>query len=269
MAVVQRGLSFGSLCRALHTPPPLKSSCCIRIPAEIVKDPDPATYDAERLFASGVAPTFNSPDINTVHLWPVKPLDILTTTIRNVSPDAAAQRTRVDLAWSPFGIGLETLPIASTFVDLARAGTPASEQTLSWPTPPALIAAGRYGVFLELHHPFDRDRTNNRGQQTVDGMQTSQGRSRTFIIPVRNPHSDVRTIALSISPSPFAAWATLAPAAFTLAGGAQKDVAVKIDVPVGLPVSPPGTLISATIDVMAQSSGTLIGGVSLIILLDS
>lgn len=241
----------------------------MRLPPEIVKDPDPATYDAEEVFADGVPPTFNSPDINTIHLWPAKPLDTLTAVVRNLSPDAAAQRTRVDLSWSPFGIGLERMPLGSSFLDLARAGMPGSEQTLSWPSPPPLVAAGRYGVFVELRHPFDRDSGNNRGQQTVDAMQTSDGRSRTFIIPVRNPFATVRSISVSVSPSPFAAWATLAPAAFTLAGGAQQNVAIKIDVPSGLPVSPPGTLISATIDVAAQSSGTLLGGVSFIILLDS
>jgi hypothetical protein len=265
MAAIVETRPWRSLC---GLPPPLKPSCCIRIPDEIVKDPDPATYDAGQQFLGGADPTFNSPDLETVNIWPIQPIDRLTARVRNLSADAGAQRTRVDLAWTPFGIGFEPVPIASSFVDLARAGFGGSEQVLAWPTPADVTSAGRYGIFVDIHHPYDRDPLNNRGQQTVDGMQTSAGRSRTFIVPVRNPFSEVRTFSMQLTPAPQASWANVAPGSFTLAGGAVQNVAVKVDVPPGLPVSPPGTLISATIDIRAQSGGALIGGVSILILLD-
>ncbi len=132
-----------------------------------------------------------------------------------------------------------------------------------------MVAAGRYGIFIDIQHPYDRDRTNNRGQQTVDGMQTSAGRKKTFVLPVRNPFSSAQTIKLTLSPAPTAAWASVAPAVFTLGAGAQQNVAVTIDVPAAVPVSPPGTLISAAIDLSADAGGAFIGGVSFLILLDA
>jgi len=49
-------LSSRSFCRDLHRPPPLRRSCCIRVREDIVKDPDPSTFDAELAYASGSAP---------------------------------------------------------------------------------------------------------------------------------------------------------------------------------------------------------------------
>jgi len=257
--------SLRTLCR----PPPLRRSCCIRVPDDIVKDPDPSTFDAEQMFASGMPPTFNSPDINTINLWPVAPIDAIDASVRNLSPDASAQRTRVDVSWTPFGIGLQRIPIFSSFVDLAKAGVGGSEQQLTWPTPAAMKAAGRFSVFVDIAHPYDRDLQNNRGQQTVDGLQTSSGRSKTFTFPVRNPSSSSQTISVSIVPSPQAAWATISPSNLSLAGGAQQNVTVKINVPTSVPASPAGTLITATIDVVATAAGRLIGGISFLVLVDS
>jgi len=261
--------SLRSICRGLHEPPALKRDCCVRVPEEIIKYPDPATYDVDSVFGAGGTPTFNSPDISTVHVWPMRPIDNLTGVIRNLSADASAQRTRVDMSWSAFGIGLQRLPLASFFVDLARAGFPGSERSVSWPLPPALKDANRYGIFMDIAHPYDRDLTNNAGQQTVDGMQTSQGRSKTFVVPVRNPLNSVQLVNMTLAPEPTASWATVAPAAFSLAPGAQQNVLVSINVPEGEPVSPPGTLVSATIELMAFAGSVLFGGVSFIVLLDA
>jgi hypothetical protein len=254
---------------SLCGPPPFRRSCCIRVPDEIVRDPDPSTFDAGLAFASGASPTFNSPDINTINLWPVGPIDAIDATVRNLSPDAAAHRARVDVSWTPFGIGLQRTPIFSSFADLAKAGIAGSEQKLSWPTPPAMKAAGRFSVFVDIAHPYDRDLLNNHGQQTVDGLQTSGGRSRTFTFPVRNPSPSAQTISMSFVPSPQAGWATVSPATLALAGGAQQDVTVKITVPTSVPASPAGTLITATLDLVATAAGRLVGGISFLVLVDS
>lgn len=257
-----------SICDVLRRPLPIRKSCCIRLPRQIVHDPDPAIYDQRLVFESGGAPTFNSPDISTVDLWPLRPIDNLTATVRNLSADASANQTRVDLSWSVWGIGMVRQPIGSTFVDLARAGFSGSEQTVSWPLPPALKAAGLYGVFVNLLHPYDRDTTNNQGEQTLDGFQTSQGCSKTFVVPVRNPTGFTQTFALTAGPAPVVPWVKIVPAAFTLGGGAQKNVMVSVDVPAAIPPSPPGTLISATVDVLATMGGAYLGGISIAILFD-
>lgn len=258
-----------SICRALQSPPPLERDCCVRLPPEIVKNPDPATYDAQQAFAAGQLPTFNSPDITTVLIWPMRPIDVLSAVVRNLSTDATAAQTRVDVSWSPFGIGLPRTPIASSFVDLARAGFPGSEQTLSWPTPPAVTAANRFGVFVNVVHPYDRDPNNNAGQQTVAGMQTSAGRFQRFVVPIRNPLASIQAVSLSLSPAIPASWASVSPAVVTLGPGAQQDVIVEIDVPSSVPPSPAGTLITATLELIAVAGSTLIGGVAFLILVDA
>jgi hypothetical protein len=248
---------------------PYPKDCCIRVPKEIVHDPDPATYDQQLLFSTGAAATFNSPDIETADVWPLVAIPTLTATVRNLSTEASANQTRVDISSSPWGIGLPRTPVATSFVDLARSGFPGSEQTLSWPTPPALLAARVFGLFVTIIHPYDTDPHNNAGEQTIDGFQTSTGRSKTFVVPVRNPTGAAQTIALAAGPAPMAPWVNVVPATFTLGAGAQQNVMVSVDVPAAIPPSPPGTEISATIDILATIGGNYLGGVSIVILVDA
>jgi hypothetical protein len=255
-----------SICNAR---PRIRKSCCIRVASDIVHDPDPSTYDQLLEFNKGGAPTFNSPDISTVDIWPLRPIDNLTATVRNLSADSSANQTRVDLSWSAWGIGMPRSPIATSFVDLARAGFAGSEQTLSWPLPPPLKAAGLYGIFVNLVHPYDRDTSNNQGEQTIDGFQTSTGRSHTFVVPVRNPTGSVQTISLAALPAPIVSWVTIVPASVTLGAGAQQTVMVAVNVPATIPPSPPGLLISATVDVLATIGGSYLGGISIAILFDA
>jgi hypothetical protein len=256
-----------SFCNSLR--PRRRTDCCVRIPQEIIHDPDPSIYDQQFLFSRGGAPTFNSPDIQTVSLWPLAPIPNLTATIRNLSAEASANQTRVDVSWSTWGIGLPRTKIGTSFVDLARFGFAGSEQTLSWPLPPALETAGLFGVLVTLIHPYDSDPHNNQGEQTLDGFQTSTGRSKTFVVPVRNPSGVSQTISLSAGPPPLVPWVNIVPATLSLAAGAQQDVRVSIDVPPSIPPSPPGTLISASVDILATIGGSYLGGVSFAILFDA
>jgi hypothetical protein len=249
--------------------PRLRKSCCIRIPEEIIHDPDPAIYDQELLFHSGSLPSFNSPDINTVHIWPIAPIDTLTATVRNLSAEASANQTRADISWSKWGIGMPRTMVGSLFIDLARAGFPGSEATVTLPTPAAVIDSARYGIFVDIFHPYDTNNNNNHGEQTIDGFQTSQGRNKSFVVPVRNPTGATQTINLIAGPPPIVPWVNIVPATFTLGAGAQNNVMVSIAVPGAIPPSPPGTLISATVDVLATIGGSYLGGVSLLILFDA
>lgn len=158
-------------------------------------------------------------------------------------------------------------PIASIFVDLARPGFPGSERTIQISTPRAVIEAKRFGISVKVVHPFDRDLTNNYGEQTVDGFATSETRNKLFIIPVRNPTNSSGLIQLAITPN---IWnATITPSSLTLGAGNQQDVQFSVRVPNSVPVSPAGTLISQTFEIMALLNGMLIGGVSILVLLDT
>jgi hypothetical protein len=258
-----------SICDILARLPATPKSCCLPVPSQIVHDPDPETYDQRLVFALGGVPTFNSPDLDTVDIWPLRPSGNLTATVRNLSNVASANQTRVDLSWSAWGIGMVRQPIGTTFVDLARAGFPGSQKTISWPIPPAVKDERVFGFFVDLLHPYDSDPANNHGEQTVDGFQTSAGRSKTFVVPVRNPTASTQTISLTAGPAPLAPWVTITPATFTLGGGAQKDVMVAVNVPAAVPASPSGTFISATVDVLATIGGAYLGGVSILILFDA
>jgi hypothetical protein len=255
-----------SICQRLAAP---RTSCCLPLPPDIVHDPDPAIYDQRLVVRSGGAPTFNNADIDTIDLWPIVPIDNVSARVRNLSTDASATQTRVDFSWSVWGIGQPRQQIATTFIDLARAGFSGSEGTVSLPLPAAVKAANRYGIFVTVSHPFDKDVTNNEGEQTIDGFQTSQGRSKTFVVPVRNPTGAVSTVQLFAAPAAIASWVTVTPSSFTLAPSAQQDVVVSVSVPSGIPPSPPGTLISASVDVLATIAGTYLGGISIAILLDA
>jgi hypothetical protein len=197
------------------------------------------------------------------------PIADLTATVRNLSSEASANQTRVDVSWSQWGIGLPRNALFTSFVDLARAGFPGSEQKLSWPLPPALLAARLFGLFVKIIHPYDSDPLNNSGEQTVDGFQTSTGRSKTFVVPVRNPTGAAQTIALTVGPAPVLPWVTVVPAVIMLGAGAQQNVMLSIDIPTSVPASPPGTLISADVDVLATIGGNYLGGVTIAILFDA
>ena len=259
-------VSRGSICSAR---PKSRSSCCLKVPKQIIQDPDPSTYDQQLVFSTGGAPTFNSPDLDTVDIWPLRPIPAITATVRNLSTQASANNTRVDLSWSTWGIGMPRTAIGSTFVDLARAGFAGSEATLSWTTPAAVTAAGLYGIFVSIVHPYDTDPYNNSGEQTMNGFQTSTGRSKSFVVPVRNPTGSTQTIDLTVGPAQVAPWTTVVPSTLTLGAGAQQNVMVHINVPSSVPASPPGTLISAGVDVLATIGGVYLGGINIAILFDA
>lgn len=256
-----------SICNAQ---PKSQTSCCLKVPSKIVHDPDPSIYDQQLVFDSGGAPTFDSPDISTQDLWPPTPAPNLGITVRNLSNQASANQTRIDLTWSAWGIGMPRTSIGSTFVNLARAGFPGSQVSISVPAPPALMAAALFGLFVNVVNPYDTDLNNNAGEQTVNGFQTSKGgRSQSFVLPVRNPSGSTQTINLSAGPASVASWATILPATLTLGAGAQQNVTVSVVVPAAVPVSPPGTLFTAEIDVLATIGGAYLGGVNIAVLVDA
>ncbi len=106
------------------------------------------------------------------------------------------------------------------------------------------------------------DPNNNAGEQTLDGFQTSTGRSHTFVVPVRNPTGSTQTIDLSAGPAGVVPWTTIVPSSLTLGAGAQQNVMVSVNVPTAIPKSPPGTLISAGVDVLATIGGAYTGAES-------
>jgi hypothetical protein len=255
--------------RGLCQPAPRPSDCCIKLPPAIVLDPDPEIYCQPLIAAGGALPTFDSPDIETVDVWPIVPLDPILCTVRNISSDASASQTRVDVSWSPWGIGMPRTVMGTVFVDLPRAGSAGSQQQISVPLATAAKSAGFYGIFVQIYHPYDRDTSNNFGEQTVNGFTTQTGRAQNFPLPIRNPSGATQTISFEVGPPAVASWVNVAPSTLTLGPGAQGAVMVQVAVPSNVPISPAGTEISYTIDIMALIGGAYLGGISIVILVDA
>lgn len=260
----ERAQGGRSLCRLLGTLPRRKRDCCVPLDNVDVRKPDPSTYDQTRLLSAGVPITFNSPDIDTINFWPVVPIPELNVRLRNLSTEVPAAGTRVDMAWSRWGIGQVRSPVGSIAIDLA----PGTEGAVKLATPPALIAAGRFALFVKVFHPHDKDAGNNTGEQTIDGMRTSEGRTRSFTFPVRNPGPAAGNIQLQVLAGPAAPWAALSASNFTLAPGTETNATLTISVPAAVPVSPPGTLVTTMLDVMATLNGAYLGGINIFILID-
>ena len=257
-----------SICNAFRPAPPPASNC-VRAPSDILKLPDPAIYDQTLEIAQGRAPTWDSPDIFTHDVDPLRPLDQIRVILRNNSPDASAFNTQVQVAWSEFGIGMPRVPIGAVRVDLARAGFPGSTKDAFIPPPPAARAQVKFGVFVSIDHPYDRDRTNNKGEQALDVKHTRDvGPNPTFEFPLRNSFADPIEITLLVNnPQNWfftALVATVAPLSpFFLNPGETRSVSVNIAVPTG---TPPGTL--GTFSVYATTPLGLLGGVALVVIVD-
>ncbi len=253
-----------SLCGLLGIPPRGKRDCCVPLDNVDVRKPDPSTYDQARLLSEGFPITFNSPDIDTINFWPVRPIPELHVRLRNLSTEVPAAATRVDMAWSRWGVGQVRSPIGSIAVDLASG----AEGAVKLATPPALMTEKRFSFFVKVFHPHDKDANNNTGEQTIDGMRTSEGRARSFTFPVRNPGPGAGTINLQILPGAAAPWTTLSDSNFALAPGAETNVSLSISVPAAVPNSPPGTLVTTMVDVLATLNGAYLGGINIFILID-
>lgn len=268
MAVANPKSKLARICSQLVPQPRFPGrGHCISVPKEIVHDPDPSIYNPISEFAAGNWPNFNSPDVTTMTVWPPTPWDKLGVQVRNLSADASANATRVDISWSAWGIGMPKESIASAFVDLARSGFPGSQRSIEIANPADVIAAKRYGIFVNISHPYDRDPSNNHSEQTIDGFQTSTSRQGNFAIPVRNPTGSVVVIQLAVQP---AIWgATIVPSSVTLAPGSQQTVQFSVSVPAVIPPSPAGTLITETFNIVGTIGGKLLGGVAILVLVDA
>jgi hypothetical protein len=208
--------------------------------------------------------------MDTIDVWPVVALDPVLFTVRNLSSQASANQTRIDVSWSPWGIGMQRSLLGTVIADLARAGFPGSEQQFSLPLTSAAKAVGIYGAFVQIYHPYDSNTANNLGEQTLDGFTTkSSGRTTDFPLPVRNPSYITQTISFVVGPAAVASWVTLTPSTLTLGPGAQGSVTIRIVVPAAIPISPPGTEVTSTVDIMALMGAAYLGGVSIVILVDA
>jgi hypothetical protein len=175
------------LCRAFRRcigaepkPVPARRGCCIDLPPDVYKRPDPLLYAQYYLMKMGLAVTWDNPDIDLFEVGPggglgapVSSSSLLANhpykvrvRVWNGSYDAPAVGLPVHLSYLSFGVGTVSHPVASTKVNLGVKGSPNQPAfaILDWKTPPV---AGHFCLQAQLEWWDDANPDNNLGQENV------------------------------------------------------------------------------------------------------
>ncbi len=245
--------SSSTWCRPVRPPP--RGGCCVDL-ADPPERPDPALYSQDQELALGQIPSWDSPDILTNNDVPWSLHPETEVTVRNLSPKVAAVNTQVQLALSPFGIGLAKTPMANQLVTLG----PSATTTLKFPLTQAILQGDQsIGVFVQLYHPNDAVAINSRGAQVITGIDTvAAGRHVTRHFPVANPTGAAQTISLAVLPNTVAAVVT--PASHAFAPYEQITASLTVTVPGSLH----HTMEFATV-IAHGGGGQVVGGATLVI----
>jgi hypothetical protein len=190
------------ICRIVHREyrcKPRGDECCLHLPSDVYKRPDPLVYAQYYLMKAGLAVTWDNPDIDIFEKDPTKPNGLGTPVspwllqparpyrvrvrVWNGSFEAPAVGLPVHLWFLNFGVATTTHPIGTTHVDLGIKGS--AEQPVfgyfDWVTPGA---AGHYCLQTFLQWNDDANPENNLGQENVNvGVAASPA---VFEFPVRN-----------------------------------------------------------------------------------
>jgi hypothetical protein len=148
---------------------------CQPVSSNIYRRPDPLIYDQYYLMAQGIAVSWDNPDIHVEQngqlvdpheLQPGATYEVIAR-VWNSSTDAPVAQLPVQFSYLSFGVGTESHPIASGYVDLGVKGSadcPAFV-SCSWTTP---SVPGHYCLQVDLQWFDDANPANNLGQQNTD-----------------------------------------------------------------------------------------------------
>ena len=214
--------------------------------------------------AAAREPSWNSPDITTNNWSPWRLFQEPEVKVRNLSVSVSAVNVRVHFAVSPFGIGTQQTPLGTQTTNLA----PGQEVILKYPLPQAVLnGEPRIGTHVVIEHSADANLGNNRGEQTIEGLFTSQaGRDLQLKFPVRNPLASPQQITLSVVANDLGA--TVAPGVRDFAAFEQIQATLALSVPDSLHGAA-GAEVRREITVMGWGQGNkLIGGLTFILRID-
>jgi hypothetical protein len=175
------GKLVGRLARCERRQPRVREDCCLHLPADVYKRPDPLIYAQYYLMKMGLAVTWDNPDIDLfepdamaanglgapVASSALQPDHAYRVRIRvwNGSYDAPAVGLPVHLSYLSFGAATTSTPVASRLVDLGVKGSPhcPAYAHFDWRTP----GAGHYCLQARLEWADDANPDNNLGQENV------------------------------------------------------------------------------------------------------
>lgn len=243
-----------------------RSSCCCISTDTPPKRPDPAIYSQPQRLALGQLTSWESPDIQTNWWDDWRFMDAIEARIHNESSDSSAVNVLVQMRWAPFGIGTTFTSLGDQMINL---GLAPDAKLISFPTSAALRELGNdVSIEVSISHPHDKDASNNLGYQAIHGVRTSQvGRSPTMSFAVRNPSAATDTITLAVLANDIGA--TVSPASRVFAPNEQIVATLSVNVPAAI-VPPAGGFILKDATVVGyNSSGKLLGGVALLVRIDS
>ncbi len=233
-------------------------SCCVAVSTPPLR-PDPAIYSQDQVMQQGGIPSWDSPDITTNNdiPWTLRPETVVT--VRNLSPHVTAVNTQVQVSISGFGIGLPKTQLSNQLVTLP----PAQDRTFNFALSQAVLSGAQsIGVFVQLYHPNDAVEINSHGAQVITSFDTkTSGRHVTTDVPIANPTGVAQTISLAVLPNNVSA--VISPATHNFAPLEQIVAKLTVTAPGGAH----NTSETATV-VAYDSSGALIGGASLLIMVN-
>lgn len=230
------------------------------------KRPDPAIYSQLQRISQGLSVSWESPDITTNWWAPWRFMDYIGVIVHNHSTEASAVNVLVQVSWAPFGIGTQFSPLGAQMINL---GIGPSSQTLNFPINQAIRDLGNnVSIRVDISHPHDKDPENNLGLQGIHGVLTSEvGKTPSLNFAVVNQSLNNETINLVVQPNDIGA--TVSPTNHTFLPNEQITATLSVNIPASI-VPPAGGFVLKDATVIAVTgSGKTLGGVTLLVRVDS
>jgi hypothetical protein len=249
---------------AVSQRPVVNKCCCISTRDVPIEHPDLAIYSQQEQLSLGVIPSWDSPDIVTNDWGPFRLRKEALVTVRNISSTPAANAL-VHYYTSPFGIGMRRTLKQSRQLSIGGG----QQVDLNFPLDQETLNGDqRVGVHILIEHPRDNHSINNFGSQVHNGAYTTEsGRNFTVQIPVFNDAAVSRVIYFSILPTNMQASLNLVSHNFF--SFEQTTINLHIVVPTTI-VGSAGHEINSSVTVVGRlSDGTLIGGVTHLLRINS
>jgi len=256
-----------SWCKPLRRYPSGLQGCSISVKTPLDR-PDPAIYSQEELLALGQIPTWDSPDIITSWLptpgWTLLPETLVT--VRNLSQTVSAINALVHLYTSPFGLGMQRMPLSTQILTLA----PGGELKLKFPLTQDLLSGDqRIGIYVFIEHPHDKVKINSHGYQMIYAVRSSEGGLRRvfeFNFPVVNQSAISQQITLSVMPNDLGA--INSPTVRNFAPWEQSQATLALQIPDVLHGTSSAEVRKEITVVAWDDTGSLIDGLTYIVRID-
>jgi hypothetical protein len=238
---------------------PCKGSIRIKEPPQTA---DLAIYSQIEEWGRGGQLTWDSPHIVS-WLAGGSMLSEVTAKVRNLSPRVGALDVVVHCYTSPFGIGMQRTRLSTQIIPIIA---PASERTLNFPLTQALTESGQFlGIHILIDYPRDENRINNRGSQTVHVLNTKEtGRDISVDFPVLNAASHNRVFKLTVLPNMVNAKVTPERRSFL----PMEQISANLSMTVSADIPADGTAHRVTVVAVDDDNGSLIDGLTYVVVMD-